>query len=70
MATIGPHHPDMAIRYNNLATVLVDLGDLAGARNQLKRALEITEATLGPDHPNMATLRGNLDHVLQQLGGE
>jgi hypothetical protein len=50
--------------------VLVDLGDLAGARTQHERALEITEATVGPDHPTMATFRDNLDHALQQLGGE
>jgi hypothetical protein len=54
----------------NLATVLVDLGDLAGARTQFERALEITEATLGPDHPNMAIFRRNLDSDVRQLGRE
>jgi hypothetical protein len=59
-----------SIWHSNLGTVLCELGDLAGARTQLERALEITEATLGPNHPTMAALCDNLDHILQQLGGE
>jgi hypothetical protein len=51
-----------------LGLVLAILGDLAGARTQLKRALEIGQATLGTDHPDRAIFRSNLDHVLQQLG--
>jgi hypothetical protein len=43
------------------------LGDLAGARAEYERALEVGEATLAPDHPNLAILRRNLDSVLQQL---
>jgi hypothetical protein len=50
--------------------VLVDLGDLAGARTHHERALKIGQATLRPNDPTMATLRDNLDHALQQLGGE
>ena len=38
-----------------LGVVLQDLGDLEGARVQLERALEISEAALGPDHPTLAT---------------
>ena len=51
-----------------LGTVLVDLGDLAGARTHHERTLEIGQATLGADHPSMVTFRANLDHALQQLG--
>ncbi|MGH9283211.1 MAG: tetratricopeptide repeat protein, partial [Acidimicrobiales bacterium] len=51
----------------NLGRVLRELGDLAGARAQLERALEISEAALGPDHPRVATLRGSLDGVLEAL---
>jgi Tfp pilus assembly protein PilF len=69
-AALGPNHPTMAIRHNNLGVVLQALGDLDGARTQLERALEIGQTTLGPNHPTMATFRGNLDDVLQQLGGE
>ena len=34
--------------------MLQDLGDLAGARTQFERALQISEAALGPDHPDVA----------------
>ena len=48
--------------------MLQDLGDLAGARTQLERALQISEAALGPDHPDVGTWRNNLGLVLQDLG--
>jgi Tetratricopeptide repeat len=44
----GADHPEMATRRNNLGTVLIDLGDLAGARTHQERALEIGQATLRP----------------------
>jgi hypothetical protein len=43
--------------------VLQALGDLPGAREQLERALAISEAALGRDHPTVRTLRRNLDSV-------
>ena len=48
--------------------VLQDLGDLAGARQALERALAIDEAVFGPDHPKVATRVNNLGVVLQDLG--
>ena len=51
-AALGPDHPDIGIRRNNLGRVLHDLGDLTGARTQYERALQISEAALGPDHPD------------------
>jgi hypothetical protein len=39
------------------------LGDLHGARTQLERALQISEATLGPSHPQTDAARS----ALQQL---
>ena len=39
----GPDHPDVATDLNNLATILQDLGDLAGARPLQERALAIDE---------------------------
>jgi hypothetical protein len=44
----------VAIWRSNLGGVLQALGDLAGAREQLERSLEIGEAALGPDHPHVA----------------
>jgi hypothetical protein len=52
---------------NNLGSLLRHVGDLEGARAQLERALEISEAALGPDHPGVATVRSNLNSVLQAL---
>ncbi len=49
-AAYGPDHPEVAIRVNNLGSVLRDLGDLAGARAHYERALAIDEARpMGPD---------------------
>jgi hypothetical protein len=67
-AAFGPDHPEVAAWRNNLGGVLRALGDLAGARAQLERALEIGEAALGPDHPNVAIYRDNLAVVAAELG--
>jgi Flp pilus assembly protein TadD len=48
--------------------VLRAVGDLAGARAQLERALQISEAALGPDHPDIGVRRANLGLVLHDLG--
>jgi tetratricopeptide (TPR) repeat protein len=66
-ATLGPAHPEVARRHDNLGGVLQALGDLASARVQFERALAIGEAALGPDHPTLATRRNNLGLVLQAL---
>ena len=62
-AALGPDHPNIGIRRNNLGRVLQDLGDLTGARTQHERALQISEAALGPDHPQSRTIRANLDQL-------
>ena len=49
-ATYGPGHPAVAIRLNNLAQILQDLGQPEQARPLQERALAIDEATYGPDH--------------------
>ena len=48
--------------------MLQDLGDLAGARSRLERALAIDEAAYGPDHPDVGTGLNNLALVLQDQG--
>ena len=53
-AAYGPDHPDVAIRLNNLAAILRDLGQPAEARPLAERALAIAEAAYGPDHPDVA----------------
>ena len=57
-AAYGPDHPDVAIRLNNLALILKDLGQPGRGPAAGRRALAITEAAYGPDHPQAATLRG------------
>jgi Tetratricopeptide repeat len=60
-------HPTVATWRHNLGSVLLDLGDLAGAKQLYERALAIGDAALGPDHPTVAIYRRNLDGVLQAL---
>jgi len=67
-AAYGPDHPKVAIRVNNLGSVLRALGDLEGARAHFERALRIDEAAYGPDHPNVAIRVNNLGNVLRDLG--
>ena len=52
-----------ALVWGNLGIALRDQGDLPGAREQLERALAISESALGPDHPTVRTLRRNLGSV-------
>ncbi len=56
----GADHPNVAIRLNNLATLLRDTNHLAEAEPLMRRALTILEASLGPDHPHTVTVRDNL----------
>jgi len=44
-AAYDPDHPTVARDLNNLATILQDLGDLAGARPLQERALAIKKAS-------------------------
>jgi tetratricopeptide (TPR) repeat protein len=67
-ATLGPDHPKVAIRVNNLGGVLKALGDLHGAQAHYQRALAIWEKQLGPEHPQVAIGVNNLGMVLQALG--
>ena len=53
---------------NNLATVLQDLGDYAGAKELLEKAMTSAEKNIGPEHPETAVRYSNLALVLQDLG--
>ena len=57
-----------ATSLNNLARLLQDQGDLAGARPLFERALAIREKALGPEHPDTATSLNNLAVLLQAQG--
>ena len=53
---------------SNLAMIQRALGDAAGARPLMERALAITEANYGPDHPEVANMLSNLAMILSDLG--
>ena len=65
---LGAEHPDTAESLNNLAHLLQDQGDLAGARPLFERALAIREKVLGAEHPDTAKSLNNLAHLLQAQG--
>jgi Tfp pilus assembly protein PilF len=65
---LGPEHPDTATSLNNLAVLLKDQDDLAGARQLYERALAIREKALGPEHPHTATSLNNLAVLLNDQG--
>ena len=63
-ATLGPDHPDVAIRLNNLANLLKATNRLAEAEPLMRRALAIDETSYGPDHPTVAIRLSNLAELL------
>lgn len=64
-ASYGPEHPEVAIRLNNLASVLKATNRLAEAEPLMRRALAIDEARYGPEHPEVAIRLNNLASLLQ-----
>ena len=64
-SSFGPDHPNVAIRLNNLATLLQDTNRLDKAEPLMRKALEIDESSFGPDHPNVAIRLNNLAVLLQ-----
>ena len=61
---MGPRHPDVAISYNILATLLRYQGDLRQAKEYHGCSLAILQQTLGPQHPDVAGSYNNLANVL------
>ena len=47
--SLGRDHPKVAIRLNNLATLLQDVNRLEEAEPLMRRALQIDEQSFGPD---------------------
>jgi tetratricopeptide (TPR) repeat protein len=64
-ASLGPDHPTVAIRLNNLAELLRATTRLAEAEPLYRRALAIDGPSLGPDHSTVATGLNNLALLLQ-----
>jgi hypothetical protein len=51
----------VAIRVNNLGSVIQDLRELAGARANFERALKIFKKFLGDDHPKTRLVQRHLE---------
>ncbi|WP_432878948.1 tetratricopeptide repeat protein [Kribbella sp. CA-245084] len=66
--TRGPADPDVGKILSLLATILRDLGDVAGAEPLMRRALTIAEATYDSEHIDVATRLGLLARILRDLG--
>ena len=65
---LGPDHPEVGDRCDELGRVLCGLGDYQAARQQLARALAIHERAYGPDHTKVASRHNELGVVLWNLG--
>ncbi len=66
---LGPDHPGTATSLNNLAAILRDRGDYAGAEPLFRRALAIAEKALGPNHSLTRRIRENYEDLGRKLGG-
>ena len=64
-ASFGDHHPTVAIRLNNLATLLKHTNRMGEAEPLMRRALEIDEASFGDHHPTVAIDLNNLAQLLK-----
>ena len=65
---LGPEHPSVAIRLNNLALLYDEQGKYSAAEPLYQRALAIDEKALGPDHDKTAAIAENLAETLRKLG--
>jgi tetratricopeptide (TPR) repeat protein len=64
-AAYGPEHSEVAIRLNNLASLLQDTNRLAEAEPLMRRALQIDEGSFGSQHPDVAIDLHNLARLLR-----
>lgn len=64
-AAYGHDHSNVAIRLNNLATLLKATNRLSEAEPLARRALFVFETSLGEKHPSVATALNNLAEVLR-----
>ena len=64
-AALGQGHPKVAIRLNNLASLLLATNRLSEAEPLLRQSLAIAAAAFGPNHPDVAIPLNNLAQLLQ-----
>ncbi|MBV6432802.1 MAG: hypothetical protein IANPNBLG_02947 [Bryobacteraceae bacterium] len=65
---LGVRHPETATTQNNLANVLLAMGEVARAEPLLRQALGTLEAMLGRNHLRVAAASSNLGDVLRAKG--
>ncbi len=65
---LGEEHPETLDAMNNLANVLSDQGDLAGACCLHDRVLAVCRRALGEEHPSTLTSMNNLAQTRWELG--
>lgn len=66
--TDGKDGPNYTISLHNLASDLIDLGDLNGAEEKLRETLAIRRKVLGNNHPMLVYTLNNLGYVLLEKG--
>ncbi len=64
---LGEQHPDTASSLNNLGSLLLSLGDYAGARLYLEQALAIADRVLGKNHPTSRIIQENLGTLNKEM---
>ncbi|MFN9071110.1 MAG: tetratricopeptide repeat protein, partial [Cyanobacteriota bacterium] len=69
-ASYGPNHPKVAIRLNNLATLLQATNRLTEAEPLMRRNIEILIAfsKQGYQHPNLEAGLSNYSALLEAMG--
>jgi tetratricopeptide (TPR) repeat protein len=64
---LGPEHPNLAIRLNNLANLYQDQGKYGEAEPLYRRSLSIFEKVLGKGHRSTETVRANYASFLEEM---
>jgi serine/threonine-protein kinase len=63
-----PGSASYAVSLHNMATTLIDAGDIFGAERELREVLEIRRRILGSQHPDLTGTLNNLGRVLLRQG--
>ena len=64
---LGPEHPNLAIKLNNLALLYEAQEKYEEAKPLFQRALAIYEQKFGTNHPSTRTIRENYDNLLKEM---
>ncbi|CAB9531235.1 Kinesin light chain [Seminavis robusta] len=67
-AVLGPDHPDVATSYNNIGSVLHEMGRFDEAVEEHKKALKIREEVYGANHYKLVGSYNNIGGALQSKG--